>query len=440
MKDSTAGSLPRILGHRDLVLVTIGNVIGSGIFIVPAGVLMAARGDVGLASLVWIAGGLLTLLGAFTYAELGAMKPEAGGLYAYLRDAFGGLLAFLYGWALFLVVAPATIAALAVAFTNYLGQFVELSPVAGKAVAIGLIAVIAVLNVRGTRQSADVLNWATGIKVGAILAMALFLFARGGELAHAPAFTTPVDGPLLAALGAGMIGVLWAYEGWHYVGFSAGEAQNPQRDFGRAIVGGTLILCALYLLASLAYVAALGPERGAASTRIAADAVSALYGSAAGKLIAAAILVSMFSAAHATALTSPRAFFAMARDRVFFQKLAEVHPRWGTPAFAVMVSCAWAAVMAASGTFEELLNFVVVTGWAFYALGAASLFWYRRHAPQAPRPYRTPFYPLTPALFVAGAGGLVLNQLVTDPKHALAGIGITLLGIPVYLFWHRRSR
>ena len=432
-------NLSRVLTFRDLVLITIGNVIGSGIFIVPAGVLTSTHNDLGLASVVWVAGGILTLLGAFTYAELGAMKPDAGGLYAYLRDAFGGFIAFLYGWALFLVVGAATMSALAVAFTNYLAEFVTLPPLGSKLVAIGVIAVICVINVRGTRESADVLNWTTGIKAIAILVMSLFLFGAGKQLGNAPMFATKVDLSMAVGIGAAMIPVLWAYEGWHYVTFSAGEATNPQRDFGRAIVAGTVVLVVLYLLASVAYVAALGTERGAMSPRIAAEAVSALFGGAAGKLIAAAILVSMYSAAHATALTSPRAFFAMARDGVFFQKLAEVHPRWGTPAFAIIVMCAWSAVLAATGTFDELLNYVVVTGWLFYALGAASLFWYRIRLPDAPRPYRTPLYPLTPALFIAGAVGLVVNQLINDPRHAVFGFAITLLGVPVYLFWKRKK-
>ncbi len=438
MSEADERALPRVLGMRDMVLLTLGQVIGSGVFIVPATVLKATGGAMTPALAVWIVGGVLSLLGAWTYGELGAMKPHAGGLYVYIRDAFGEPVAFLYGWSLFLVIASATIAALAVAFSGYLGQFVALSAFEAKLVAVSVIAVITVINVWSTRHSASTLNWSTAIKVGAILAMGALMLTMGHGLSEPTPAGAPQGLNLLTAMGAAMIGVLWAYEGWQYVTFSAGEVIEPQKNFARSLVLGTAALIGLYLLANVAYVAALGVTRSMNSERIAAEAVSALLGAGAGKLIAAAILVSMFSAAHATVMTATRVFFAMARDGLFFRKLAEVHPRWQTPAFAIVASCAWSAVLAASGTFEELLTYVVFAGWMFYALGAAAIFHYRRKYPDAPRPYRVPGYPFTPILFVITAGAIVLNTVIVQPRQAAIGIGIVLCGVPAYWFWKRR--
>lgn len=435
-----ARALDRTLGFRDLLLIVVGTVIGSGIFIVPATVLRQTGGALGPALLVWLVAGVLSLLGALTYGELGAAKPEAGGLYAYIRDAFGPLPAFLYGWTTFFVIGAGSVATLAVAFTSYLRQFVALSPTAARVVAVLLIALIAAINVRGTRQSASVQNWSTGLKAVAIVGMAVALLAGGRQLAgHVPVWPQTVTRGLLSGVGLAMIGVLWAYEGWQYVTFSAGEARDPQRTFPRAIVAGTGVLIGVYMLANVAYVAALGVDGVQGSDRVAAAAVAALFGPAAGKLIAAVILVSMFSAANGLTLTSPRMYFAMARDGVFFRKLAEVHPRYGTPAFAIVAGSTWAALLAASGTFEQLLTYVVFSGWIFYGLGAMSIFAFRRREPHAHRPFRVPGYPVTPALFVAAAAAIVLNALVTQPGRALVGLAVVLAGVPAYLLWRARA-
>ena len=236
-----------------------------------------------------------------------------------------------------------------------------------------------------------------------------------------------------------MIGVLWAYEGWQYVTFTAGETVEPERNFPRAMLIGTSALIAIYLLPNIAYIAALGPEGVVASNRVASEAVTALMGPAAGTLIALAILVSIFSAANGLTLTAPRVYFAMARDRVFFSRLADVHPRFGTPAFAIVASSAWAVLLAATGTFEQLLTYVVFAGWIFYALGAASIFVYRRMRPTAQRPFSVPFYPFTPLLFILAAAAIVVNTFIAQPGRASAGLGVVLLGAPVYLVWRSKS-
>jgi APA family basic amino acid/polyamine antiporter len=437
--DEPKRSLRRTLGLRDLILIVIGTVIGSGIFLVPSTVLRQTGGNVTVALLVWVVAGILSLLGALTYAEMGAAKPDAGGLYVYLRDAFGPLPAFLYGWTAFFVIGSGSVATLAVAFTGYLRQLLPVSPLAAKVVAVVVIAVIMAVNIRGARQGADLQNVTTAIKAGALVVMSVILLALGRGAAPGASASIAIPAvSLFAGIGLAMIGVLWAYEGWQYATFSAGETVDPQRTFPKAIVLGTAAIIAIYLLANVAYLAALGTEGVVASERVAADAVTAVMGSAAGKLIAAVILISMFSAANGLTLTTPRLYFSMANDRVFFAKLAELHPRFGTPALAIVASSVWAMVLAASGTFEQLLTYVVFVAWIFYALGGIAIFAYRRREPNAVRPFRTPGYPATPLLFVASAAAIVINTIVSQPVRAAIGIAIVLLGVPAFYVWRRK--
>ncbi|MGI8547206.1 MAG: APC family permease [Gemmatimonadaceae bacterium] len=436
-----AAELRRTLGLTDLTLIAMGTVIGSGIFLVPGVVLRQTGIATGPALLVWIVAGVLSLLGALTYAEMGAMKPEAGGLYVYIRDSFGALPAFLYGWTSFFVIASGSIAALSVAFAGYLAQIIPMGQWTARLIAVLVIVLIAVINVRGTRKSATVQNWTTGAKVGALLLLSIALIAFGrGAHGHAITWPASLTGSLAAGIGAAMIGVLWAYEGWQYVTFSAGEARNPQKTFPRAITIATVALVVIYLLANLGYIAALGPAAAAQTDHVAADAAAAILGPVAGKIVGALILVSIFSATNGLMLTAPRMYFAMARDGVFFQRLAIVNPRRGTPAFAILAIAVWSAVLAASGTFEQLLTYVVFTGWIFYGLGALSVFVYRRREPDALRPFRVPGYPVTPLLFVASAAMLVLNTMMTQPVRAAAGLAVVLLGTPAFYLWRARSR
>ena len=434
-----AQTLARTLTKKDLVLLLVGTVIGSGIFLVPGGVVQQSGGHVGLALTVWFLGGVLSLLGALTYGELGAMNPAAGGIYVYIRDAFGRLPAFLYGWTLFFVISSGSLATLAVAFSRYLDQLIDLSPLVARLVSIAVIVIITIINVVGTRRSANVQNWTTGVKVAAIVVMSLALIALGGRFGSIGGQAWPEIGTaaLISGVGTAMIGVLWAYEGWQYVTFAAGETVDPERSFPRAMLIGTSALIALYLLPNVAYIAALGPEGVARSERVASEAVTALMGPTAGTLIAAAILVSIFSAANGLTLTAPRVYFAMAKDRVFFSRLADVHPRFGTPAFAIVVSSTWAVLLAATGTFEQLLTYVVFAGWIFYALGAASIFVYRRMRATASRPFSVPLYPFTPLLFILAAAAIVINTLVAQPGRAAIGLAVVLLGVPVYFVWSR---
>lgn len=432
--------LARTIGRRDLALLVIGSVIGSGIFLVPGGVLAKSGGFVGVALLVWLLGGILSLLGALTYSELGAMNPGHGGLYLYVRDAFGRLPAFLYGWTVFFVLQAGTVATLAVASSAYIEQFVTLGPIGRKVVALVLIAVVTWLNVRGTRISVAALSAATILKVAALAFLIISLPAVGTGLSQVETWWPETISPaLLSGVGLAMVSVLWAYEGWQYATFVAGEVVEPQKNLPSGLAIGTVVLVVIYVLANVAYLAALGPAGVAGSTRVAADAMDATLGGGAAALIVIPIIISMASAAHGVTLTMPRVYFAMARDGVFFQKLGEVHPRYHTPAAAVLGSGVVAAVLAMLGTFEVLLNYVVFVGWVFYGLGGASIFVFRRTKPDAPRPFRVPGYPWTPLLFVASAAAIVVNTILSQPlQQTVLGFGVVTLGIPAYLFWQRK--
>jgi len=452
MPDSPPHTLPRSLRERDLLLLFIGSVIGSGIFLAPGVILRQVGGSVGYSLLVWLLGGVLSLLGALTYAELSAANPEAGGLYCYIRDGFGRLPAFLYGWSLLFVIASATIGALAHAFTAYLREIVPLSPAQIKVVPILMIAVVTLVNVWGTRKSSDLMNVTTLIKAGfvVLLGAALLLvgFARGN---HASEFTQAMGSAftgsrLLSGFGMAMIMVLWAYEGWQFGTYSAGEVMNPQKSFPRAFLIGSVTLAGLYLFAVIAYLVALGPLKAMLTDTIAATAAKQVLGPWAGMLVAAAILVSTFSSTNSVVLTAPRVFFAMAKDNLFFKTLTEVHPRFGTPAAAVLILGGWSCVLALVGGFEKLANGAILIGWIFYGLGAAAIFPIRSVRAGKPVPYRVPGYPITPLLFVLAATAIVGNAVysaVSSPKeftYLLAALGIMLLGLPGYFFWTRAKR
>jgi APA family basic amino acid/polyamine antiporter len=438
--------LLRTLGLRDLFLLFIGSVIGSGIFLTPGLIFRQLDGSVGLALLVWLAGGVLSLLGALTYAELAAANPEAGGLYCYIRDGFGRIPAFLYGWCLFLVIASGSIAALARAFTRYLAEIIPLSATGSTIVSVVMIGVVTAVNVWGTRKSSDLQNWTTLIKAGLIVLLSAVLLSIGHHAGDLPAAmgTNQKGFSLLSNFGLAMIAVLWAYEGWQFGTYSAGEVVNPQKCFPRAFLLGSVILSALYLIAVVAYLFALGPVAATASDAIAATAVSVVLGPWAARVVAVTILISTFSSTNSIVLTAPRVFYAMANDNLFFKKLAEVHLRFRTPAAAIVALGVWSAVLACAGKFAELIGGVIFIGWIFYGLGAAAIFPLRRASQGRPLPYRVPGYPWTPLVFVLAAFAIVGNAIFLafrDPaqfRNLTAAVILLLLGLPAYFFWRKR--
>src|SRR5437763_11680897 len=397
--------------------------------------------------LVWIVGGFLSLLGALTYAELAACNPQAGGLYCYIRDGFGRASAFLYGWCLFLVIASGSVAALARVFSEYFAQVVPISPVLQTSVAVIVIAIVTAVNVWGTRKSSDLQNWTTLIKAGVIVILSGVLLSLGRHTTEIlPALATTQHGVgLFSNFGLAMIAVLWAYEAWQFGTYSAGEVLDPQRNFPRAFLSGSLLLAGLYMIAVLAYLVALGTAGATASDAIAATAVGEVFGSGAGKLVALTILVSTFSATNSVILTAPRVFYAMAQDDLFFKKLAVVHERFHTPAFAIVALGVWSAVLTCAGKFSELIGGVIFVGWIFYGLGAAAIFPIRRASAGRPIPYRLPGYPWTPSIFVLAAAAIVGNAIYLafrDPSqftNLAVAILLFLIGLPAYFFWRKRA-
>jgi basic amino acid/polyamine antiporter, APA family len=447
LRSAGTAQLVRTLRVWDLLLLFIGSVIGSGIFLTPGLILRQVGGSVGISLLVWVIGGILSLLGALTYAELAAANPAAGGLYVYIRDGFGRAAAFLYGWCLFLVIASGSVAALARAFSRYLAEIIPLTAAESTIVSVLMIGVVTAVNVWGTRKSSDLQNWTTLVKVGLIVILSAELFVLGRHSAEVPAAmpATQHGFALFTSFGLAMIAVLWAYEGWQFGTYSAGEVVEPQRAFPRAFLLGSLILVGLYLVAVIAYLVALGPAAATASDAIAATAASAVLGPWAGRAIALTILVSTFSAANSVILTAPRVFYAMAKDNLFFAKLAEVHERFKTPAAAVVALGVWSAVLASAGKFAELIGGVIFIGWIFYGLGAAAIFPFRRALQGRSIPYRVPGYPWTPLVFVLAAAAIVGNAIYLafhDPAqfiHLAVAIVLFILGLPAYFFWRRRS-
>jgi APA family basic amino acid/polyamine antiporter len=436
---SGSGDLPRVLGLVDVYALLVGSVIGSGIFIVPA-TIAAAVGAPTLLMAVWIVGGVLSFFGALAFSELAAAYPHAGGMYVYLREAYGRLVAFLFGWALFFVIDSGAIAALAVAFsTKYLPFFVEVSPTVANIVSVALIALLVVVNCASVRWGALVQRALTTLKVVAlvVVTVSVLLFADG-DASH---FVTPPaadwSGPLVAAFGVGLVASLWAYKGWEVVTFTAGEVRDPQRNLPLGLFLGTLTIVVLYLSANVAYLYALPISAIAASSRIAADAMSAAVGPIAASIVAGIILLSITGALNGTILTSPRVFFAMARDGLFFERIADVHPSRQTPYVAILATGLWSAILCFTGSFEQLLAYVIFGQWIFFGLTVAAVFILRRTRRDLPRPYRTWGYPVTPALFVAAALFISVNSLLTQFWNSISGLALILLGVPAFAYWNR---
>lgn len=431
--------LKRALTSFDLTMIAIGASIGSGIFLTPALVAGALPSPLWILA-VWLLGGVLALCGALTYAELGAMMPRAGGLYVFLSEAYGGLFGFLFGWAYFLVVNTGSLAALAIAFSTYFGFFVPLNEVGITLVAISGLLLVTVLNVIGVKAGGIFSDVFTVLK---LLGIAVLVFAGLGwgswnTTDYAQPLQLP-DGELGSALTLAMVSVLWSYGGWQHATFTASEAVNPQKTIPRALILGSAVIMVVYVLANLAYMFLLPLQEVADSKRIAADAMTVVLGGFGGAFISLTIFISTFGTSGIYTLTAPRIYYAMARDGVFFKKVAEVHPRFRTPAYSIVFQSAWAIVLILIwGTYEKLISYVVFTDWIFFGLAAASVFVFRRRMPNAERPYRTLGYPFTPLFFTAVSAWFVLTTFFSKPAEAGAGIGFLALGIPVYYFWKQR--
>lgn len=451
-RDETKGLAQRI-GLPTAIAVVIGSVIGSGIFLVPQKIAMTL-GDAGWIIAVWIFGGLLSLAGALTNAEVAGMIPAAGGQYVYFREIYGDFPAFLYGWTTFIVYQTGSIAAIAVAFAKYLGFFFPglnklqidfglfVMPEVGiKLVAIGAIAFVAGVNYFGVQFGGFVQRLFTSLKVLAIAGIVLACFVFGTHTGHlyTPFFSgKSFQGTsLLSAFGIALVAVLWAYDGWNSVTYLSGEVKDAQRNIPIALVAGTAVVVIIYVITNLAYMYVLPVSQIAHSKLVAADAISLFFGTNGAALIAITVMLSTFGTVNATTMTTARVYFAMAKDKLFFKGISRVHPKYRTPHVSLIVQGIWASLLTLTGTYDQLFTYVIFASWLFYALGAFGIFVLRKKRPDAVRPYRTIGYPVVPMAFVVVATWFVYNTIVTDPRDSLFGLGLVLVGIPAYIFWKR---
>lgn len=433
-------SLRRDLGPTEAITIILGSVIGSGIFFVPGDVAREV-GSAKLVLLVWVAAGLVNLAGAIAYAELAGMFPRSGGQYVFIRETYGRLLGFLQGWSIFLATKTGTLAAVAVAFAMALDALVDLPEYGVKWAAMLLVTGLTWVNFLGVRLGGLVQNVSTGLKVAALAGLiAAGLLLEGDATAfEAAALTTPTGLALLSAAGVAFVAVHFAFDGWYNASQVAEEIREPQRNVPKATVVGTVVVLALYLLAQVAYLKVLGPERLAASDFPGADLAEAVLGAPGRTVLAIAVLVSTFGTINAMVLTGPRIYFAMARDGVFFRALARVHPRHATPSTSILVAWCWSLVLIATGTFEQLVTFSIFVTWVFLSLAALAVFLLRRRLPDHPRPYRAWGYPWVPGVFLVFALAFVVNTLVRRPVEAGAGLLLLAAGLPIYWYWNRRE-
>ena len=442
-KSEPAGYARRV-GLFSGVMMVIGGIIGSGIFRNPQVVAQRVHTP-GLTLGTWVLGGAIALIGAFVYGELGARFPRAGGGYVYIRDAYGTLPAFLYAWALLLMVATGAIAAVAVTFANY---FIALTGLAIAPNVLAGIAIVAlsVVNYLGVRPGAVTQNIFTVLKLAAL---AVVIGAGLAALAHWLPAPPPAGAPVAApaspilALAAALVPVLFSYGGWQQTNYIAEEIIDPERNLPRALVIGVIGVVIVYLLANWTYLATLGPAGLAASEAPAADAMGRLLGPAGRTFITAGIVVSTFGFLNLVILVSPRVYQAMAADGLFFPRLARLHPRYRTPGAALVVQCVWAVLLLGLGTYGALLDYVVFADWITFSATASTLFIYRararRQAGGDPATFLTPGYPVTPLLFIAAGIYVVVGSIASNPANALKGTALLLAGVPVYLFWRSRA-
>ncbi len=448
------------LGLLDSTMIVAGSMIGSGIFIVSAD--MARQiGSPGWLLVVWLLTGVLTVCAALSYGELAAMMPRAGGQYRYLREAYGPLVGFLYGWTLFTVIQTGTIAAVAVAFAKFLGvllpsvsastPLIALGPLqvtTQQAAAIAVIVSLSLVNLRGIQTAKLIQNVFTIAKLGALLGLILLglgLGSRGITAFQTPEFWTPtVNGQslgawgLLTALSVAMVGSLFSADAWNNITFTAAEVKDPKRVIPLSLAMGTGLVIGLYLLANMAYLSGLSWESimHAPEDRVGTALALATLGKAGAGLMAGAILISTFGCVNGLIMAGGRAFFAMAEDRLFFQSAGQLNTQ-GVPAWAIAIQALWACGLTLSGSYGNLLDYVIFAALLFYVLTVASVFVFRRRLPDAPRPYKAWGYPVIPAFYIVTASLIMLSLLAFKPNFTWPGLGLVLLGLPVYLIWRK---
>lgn len=460
--------LHRRLGFWSASAILVGAIIGSGIFRVPSTV-AAATGSETASLTLWVAGALITLCGVLTMAELAGMFPEAGGTYVYLRETFGPGSAFVFGWTRLLLIQPAVLGGIALIFAAYAQALVPLDDIGVRLVAIGVLLVLGIANVRSVVLGAAVQNASTAAKVLALAGLSVAVFWLGdpsaaggtGELAAGAAGELTAGaagagaeagaaagtgggmaaaaglGTLLSGLGVALIAVLWSYDGWGELLYATGEVRDPGRNVPAALIAGSLVVAGVYVLVNAAFFHALPFEEVAASELVAADAATRVLGPGGAALVAGLVMLSTFGALNGALMGGPRVFFAMARDRSFFAPVGAVHPRFGTPWIAIILATVLGVAYVSLRTFEQLVEVFILGIWPFYVLVVLGVFRLRRTQPVCTRPYRTWGYPVTPVVFLIASIAMLVNALVNQPASTAFSFGIIALGVPAYLVWRR---
>ena len=447
------------LGAMDATTLVVGSMIGSGIFIVAADIARQVNSP-GLLLMTWIITGLMTLIAALSYGELAAMMPHAGGQYIYLRESFGPMAGFLYGWTLFLVIQTGTIAAVAVAFAKFLGVFVpwisagnhligegRVGLTTQQLVAIVIVLALTAINARGIRTGAMVQNIFTFAKTAALLGLIGLGFAFSGPISsgvsHLAGFwrNASWDVHTVRLVGVAMVGSLFSADAWNNVTFTGAEVRNPRRNLPLALGLGVAIVSVLYIACNFVYLKVLPFDalQHAPEDRVATAAAAAILGPVAVKLMAAAIMISAFGCANGLILAGARVYFAMALDGLFFRRAANLHPHTYAPVFSLATQCIWAMLLTLSGSYNDLLDYVIFAVLLFYILTIAGIFRLRHTRPEADRPYRAIGYPVLPALYVLAAGLIEILLLIYKPRYTWPGLIIVLLGVPVYFLWRNKE-
>lgn len=429
--------LKKEIGLYGLTMVAIGSCIGSGIFLTPSQIATHLKSPLWIL-LVWGLGGLITVTGALTLAELGSIFPKAGGVYVFLKEAYGELFGFLYGWGYLLVICSGAIAALCIAFAYYLGFLIPLGKIGTVGVAVAAVVVVTIINVVRVKAGEIFSNFFTGLKLIGIAAVIVAgLFLGSPDRMRSEQILPASSGNFVMAFGLALIGVLWSYGGWQHASFVSGETKHASRTVPRAMVLGAFVVAGVYLLTNLSYLFLLPVDRIASSDGLAAEAVSVVipFG---GPLVAGIIAISVFGTAGIYTLSSPRIYYAMARDRLFFKKIADVHPRFRTPVNAIISQSIWAIILLLFwGTFEDVITYVVFIDWAFFALAGAAVFIFRFKRKDIAPSYKTWGYPVTPVIFVTISTFFVINTLIGKPKHAWAGLLFMIIGMIFFLYFKK---
>lgn len=425
-----ASSLVRALGLWDSVSLIAGIMIGSGIFLMAGSIALQLPSLTAVVS-VWAFGGILSLCGAAALSELGAALPSAGGLYVYLTRAYGPATGFVYGWSAIALIHAGSLATLAAAIGLYAAPILALSGAQQKVLQIGCLALFVVINCLGVSVGKWVQNVLTAAKVGGIAVMAAVLYSRGSSDRLVEEWA-PAGEVTMVGFGIALVAVLWAYDGWHFVSFAAGEVKRPARTIPRSLLIGTVFVFAVYLVVNVAYYTVLAPEQIRGTDRVAALAVQQAVGPGAAILISTLIIVSILGTINGITLGAARVSFAMAKDGLFFRSFARVHPRFRTPVVATIAQGAFAAVFTLIGTFQQLFTSYIFTSWIFYGLAVGAVIVLRRREPGLERPYRCPWYPVTPIFFVLATVGIVISTFVAAFWQALLGVGLILAGVPLF--------